>query len=138
MPSSSATRQACCPPAPPKQASVYSVTSWPRCTEINLIAFAMCATAMRMKPSATASGHCAWPIAADNTLRRVHDHAACPVQDLAPALARLVPPVGGGAARVDAVPLWNSRRLRGAHHADDAACGPGKDRVLALEAVGVG
>ena len=31
MPSASATAQACWPPAPPKQQSVYSVTSWPRC-----------------------------------------------------------------------------------------------------------
>jgi hypothetical protein len=44
--SASATRQACCPAAPPKQHSVYSVTSWPRCTEICLIAFAMLPTAM--------------------------------------------------------------------------------------------
>ena len=49
MPSSSATRHACCPPAPPKHASVYAVTSCPRCTEINLIAFAMFATAIAQK-----------------------------------------------------------------------------------------
>ena len=39
-------RQACCPPAEPKQLSAYSVTSEPRCTEIFLIAFAMFSTAM--------------------------------------------------------------------------------------------
>ncbi len=63
MPSSSATRQACCPPAPPKQASVYSVTSWPRCTLMNLIALAMLATAILRNPSATCEGVCGVPVA---------------------------------------------------------------------------
>ena len=42
---------------------MYSVTSWPRCTEMNLIALAMLATAMRRKPSAIASAGCALPVA---------------------------------------------------------------------------
>ena len=55
MPRVSATCAACWPPAPPKQHSANRVTSWPRCTEICLIAFAMRSTAMRTKPAATCS-----------------------------------------------------------------------------------
>ena len=70
MPSASATRQACWPAAPPKQHSVYSVTSWPRCTEICLIALAMLPTAMSTKPSATCSGVRRLPVASRISLRQ--------------------------------------------------------------------
>ncbi len=53
IPSASATRQACCPPAPPKRRQREAVTSCPRATDIGLIALAMLATAMREKPSAS-------------------------------------------------------------------------------------
>ena len=56
MESESATRQACCPPAPPKQPSTYSDTSKPRWMLIFLMAFAMLSTAIRRKPSAISSG----------------------------------------------------------------------------------
>ena len=56
MPSASATWHACCPAAPPKQQSANRVTSWPRCTEICLIAFAMRSTAIRKIPAASCSG----------------------------------------------------------------------------------
>ena len=46
IPSASATRQACCPPAPPKHCNAKRVASWPFCTETCLIAFAMLATAI--------------------------------------------------------------------------------------------
>ena len=71
MPSSSATAQACWPAAPPKQHSVYFVTSWPFCTEMRLMAFAMLATATRMKPSATATGSGRLPVA-----RAIWSHSA--------------------------------------------------------------
>ncbi len=58
MPSSSATRQACCPPAPPKHCRAKRAASWPFCSETCLIALAMLATAMRRKPSAAARGSC--------------------------------------------------------------------------------
>ncbi len=63
MPSASATRQACWPPAPPKHCKAKRVASWPLRTETCLIAFAMLATAMRMKPSATCSGVRRSPVA---------------------------------------------------------------------------
>ncbi len=56
MPSVSAMRHACCPPAAPKHDNAYCATSYPRSTEMRLIARAMLSTATRMKPSATASG----------------------------------------------------------------------------------
>ena len=59
MPSSSATRQACCPPAPPKQCRAKPAASWPFCSDTCLIALAMLATAMRRNPSATTRG--SWP-----------------------------------------------------------------------------
>jgi len=46
MPSRSATAQACCPPAPPKQARVYRATSCPRATEIFRMAATMFSLAM--------------------------------------------------------------------------------------------
>ena len=61
MPRVSATCAACWPAAPPKQHSAKRVTSWPRCTEICLIAFAMRSTAMRTKPAAICSGRGASP-----------------------------------------------------------------------------
>ena len=63
MPSSSATRQACWPPAPPKHCSAKRVASWPFCTETCLMALAMLATAMRRKPSATRAGPARSPVA---------------------------------------------------------------------------
>ncbi|CFU02243.1 Uncharacterised protein [Bordetella pertussis] len=63
MPSASATRQACWPPAPPKVVSAYSVTSWPRCTEMRLIASAMLPTAISRKPSASCSALISRPVA---------------------------------------------------------------------------
>ena len=56
MPSASATRQACCPAAPPKQQSVVPRRSCPRCVEMRLIARAIVSQATRMKSSASCSG----------------------------------------------------------------------------------
>ena len=52
IPKASATRHACCPPAPPKHCKAYFVTSYPLWTEIFLIALAMLDIAIRKKPSA--------------------------------------------------------------------------------------
>ncbi|MNC89030.1 hypothetical protein D3C83_49180 [compost metagenome] len=50
--SSSAMKAACIGPAPPKAISANSRGSWPRATEISLMALTMRATAMRRMPSA--------------------------------------------------------------------------------------
>ena len=50
--------------------------------------------------------------------------------------AGIVRHVGGRAAHVEADDLGKARRLRRLGHADDAAGGTGKDRVLALEHLG--
>ena len=76
MPNSSATRQACCPPAPPKQASAKPVASWPFCTDTCLIALAMLATAMRRNPSARSRGSRAWPVAAATSAARAANFSA--------------------------------------------------------------
>ncbi len=62
-PSASATCAACWPPAPPKQHSAKRVTSWPRCTEICLIAFAMRSTAILRNPAASSSAPRRSPVA---------------------------------------------------------------------------
>ncbi len=64
MPRASATAQACWPPAPPNTLSRYPVTSYPRWTEIFLIALAMLATAISANPAATSSGPRVSPVAA--------------------------------------------------------------------------
>ncbi len=58
MPSSSATRQACCPPAPPKHCRAKRDASCPFSSDTCLMALAMLATAMRRKPSAAARASC--------------------------------------------------------------------------------
>ena len=73
MPSISATCAACCPPAPPKQHSAKRVTSWPRCTEICLIAFAMRSTAIRKNPAASCSSRGVSPVAAATVARQLRE-----------------------------------------------------------------
>ena len=52
MPSSLARAQACMPPPPPKAIRVKSRGSWPRLTEISLMALTMLLLAMRTMPRA--------------------------------------------------------------------------------------
>ena len=55
MPSASASAQTCRPPAPPKDTSIYSRGSTPRCTEITRNACAMCSLASATIPNAACS-----------------------------------------------------------------------------------
>ena len=54
-PNSLAMLQACCPPAPPKQASTCSLMSKPRMTEISRMGRTMTSFATRKNPRATSS-----------------------------------------------------------------------------------
>lgn len=67
MPSARAMAQACCPPAPPKQASTWCEVSWPLAWVRERMGRHMLSLATRMKPMATCStvsgegGPGAWP-----------------------------------------------------------------------------
>ena len=70
--------------------------------------------------------------------RRAHPHAGHHRFEHALVGAVVVGDVGRGAAHVEADHLAQADRLAALDGADDAAGGAGQDRVLALEAVGVG
>ena len=69
---------------------------------------------------------------------RANPHSADFRVEGAFVLARKMAYVGGGAAHVEADELGVPGRLRGARHADDAACRTRENRVLALEMMCLG
>jgi hypothetical protein len=70
--------------------------------------------------------------------RRAHAHARHFSLECALELAVEMRDVGRGAAHVETDQAIEARRAPGLRHADHAACGPGEDRVLALEQLGRG